>query len=51
MNAIHWGLTAALCIKKKEALDRDKMIQFVMDCWNDEAKSQHYSSDTSVADE
>jgi len=41
MNAIYWGLTALCIMKKKDALDRDEMIQFVMDCWDDEAGEYH----------
>ena len=37
LNAIYWGLTALCTMKHKDALDREEMIQFVMDCWDDDA--------------
>ncbi|THH14286.1 hypothetical protein EW146_g6023 [Bondarzewia mesenterica] len=37
MNAIYWGLTALCVMDQKNALDREEMIKFVMDCWDDEA--------------
>jgi geranylgeranyl transferase type-2 subunit beta len=37
MNAIYWGLTALCVMKKKDALDRQEMIDFVMSCWGEKA--------------
>ena len=37
MNAIYWGLTALCVMGRKEALDREEMIEFVMSCWDEEA--------------
>ena len=37
LNAIYWGLTALCTMKRKDALDREEMIDFVMSCWDDEA--------------
>ncbi|KAG8967020.1 hypothetical protein FRC03_010867 [Tulasnella sp. 419] len=35
MNAVYWGLTALCIMDRKDALDRDEMIEFVMSCWDD----------------
>jgi len=37
LNAIYWGLTALCVMKRKDALDREELIDFVMSCWDDEA--------------
>lgn len=37
LNAIYWGLTALCTMKRKDALDREEMVDFVMSCWDDEA--------------
>lgn len=37
MNAVYWGLTALAIMGRKDALDRDEMIEFVMSCWDEEA--------------
>jgi geranylgeranyl transferase type-2 subunit beta len=37
LNAIYWGLTALCVMGRKEALDREEMIEFVMGCWDDNA--------------
>ena len=33
MNAIYWGLTALCILDRKDALDRDELIKFVLSCW------------------
>lgn len=42
MNAIYWGLTALCVMKRKDALDREEMVDFVMSCWDDEAGPSSY---------
>lgn len=37
MNAVYWGLTALCVMNRKDALDREDMISYVMSCWDDEA--------------
>ena len=37
MNAVYWGLTAVCIMKRKEALDAEEMIEYVMSCWDDNA--------------
>lgn len=37
MNAVYWGLTALCVMGRKDALDRDEMVEYVMSCWDDEA--------------
>ncbi|KAF8510135.1 terpenoid cyclases/protein prenyltransferase alpha-alpha toroid [Hysterangium stoloniferum] len=37
MNAIYWGLTALCVMKRKDALNREEVIDFVMSCWDDSA--------------
>ena len=37
LNAVYWGLTALCVMGHKDGLDRDEMIEFVMNCWDDEA--------------
>lgn len=35
MNGIYWGLTALCMLDRKDALDRDDMIKWVMSCWHE----------------
>lgn len=37
MNAVYWGLTALCVMDRKDALDREEMVEYVMSCWDDEA--------------
>ena len=37
LNAVYWGLIALCVMKRKDALNRDDMIAYVLDCWDDEA--------------
>ncbi|KAF8590357.1 terpenoid cyclases/Protein prenyltransferase [Ramaria rubella] len=37
LNAIYWGLGALCIMKHKDALDKEEMIDFVMNCWDDDA--------------
>ncbi|KAG8899874.1 hypothetical protein FRC01_010338, partial [Tulasnella sp. 417] len=37
LNAVYWGLTALCTMGRKEALDREELIDFIMSCWDDEA--------------
>ncbi|GJJ14180.1 hypothetical protein Clacol_008441 [Clathrus columnatus] len=37
MNAVYWAVTALCIMGRKEALDREQMIDFVLSCWDDEA--------------
>lgn len=37
LNAVYWGLTALCVMNRKDALDREEMIDFVMSCWDEEA--------------
>ncbi|KAG8900002.1 hypothetical protein FRC01_010295, partial [Tulasnella sp. 417] len=37
LNAVYWGLTALCTMGRKEALDREELIEFIMSCWDDEA--------------
>lgn len=37
LNAIYWGYTALAIMNHPDALDREKMIDFVMSCWDEEA--------------
>ena len=37
MNGIYWGLTALALMNRKDALDRQEMLDWVMSCWDDEA--------------
>ena len=37
MNAVYWGLTALCIMKRREALDAEEMIEYVMSCWDDNA--------------
>lgn len=39
MNAVYWGLTALCIMGAKDALDREEMIEYVMNCWDDEAST------------
>ncbi|KAJ3828595.1 rab geranylgeranyltransferase [Lentinula raphanica] len=36
MNAIYWGLTAICIMGHREALNRDEMVEYVMNCWDEE---------------
>jgi len=37
LNAVYWGLTALCIMNRKDALDREEMISFVLSCWDEEA--------------
>lgn len=37
LNAIYWGLTALCIMNRKDALNREEVIEFVMSCWDEEA--------------
>ncbi|KAM6503829.1 rab geranylgeranyltransferase [Amanita muscaria] len=37
LNAIYWGLTAVCIMGHPDALSREEMVAFVMDCWDDNA--------------
>jgi len=37
MNAVYWGVTALCLMKRKEALDAEETIEYVMSCWDDGA--------------
>ncbi|KAF9650999.1 rab geranylgeranyltransferase [Thelephora ganbajun] len=37
LNAVYWGLTALCVMNRKDALDREEMIDFVMSCWDEGA--------------
>ncbi|KAG9051290.1 hypothetical protein FS837_009556 [Tulasnella sp. UAMH 9824] len=37
LNAVYWGLTALCTMGRKDALDREELIEFIMSCWDDEA--------------
>ena len=45
LNAIYWGLTSLCVMNRKDALDKDEVIDFVMSCWDEEAGSLLYLSD------
>lgn len=36
MNGIYWGLTSLALMGRKDALDRQEMIDWVMSCWVEE---------------
>lgn len=36
MNGVYWGLTALCLMGRKDALPRDEMIEWVMNCWDEE---------------
>ncbi|ORY91648.1 rab geranylgeranyltransferase [Leucosporidium creatinivorum] len=36
MNGIYWGLTALALIGHKDALPKDEMLEWVMNCWNED---------------
>jgi geranylgeranyl transferase type-2 subunit beta len=36
MNGIYWGLTALALMGSQDALPREEMIKWVMNCWNDD---------------
>lgn len=37
LNGVYWGLVALCIMNRKEALDRDEMIKYVMSCWDEKA--------------
>ena len=37
LNGVYWGLTALCTMRHQDALPRDEMVEFVMQCWDDEA--------------
>lgn len=37
LNAIYWGLTALCVMGRKDALNREEMIEFVFSCWDEDA--------------
>ncbi|KAF9005183.1 terpenoid cyclases/protein prenyltransferase alpha-alpha toroid [Cyathus striatus] len=37
LNAIYWGLTALSIMGHSDALNREEMVDFVMECWDEEA--------------
>lgn len=36
MNGIYWGLTALALMGHQDALPKDEMIKWVMNCWNED---------------
>lgn len=36
LNGVYWGLTALCCLKSKDTFDKDEVIKFVLDCWDEE---------------
>ncbi|KAH8111599.1 terpenoid cyclases/Protein prenyltransferase [Phellopilus nigrolimitatus] len=36
LNGIYWGLTALCIMGRQDALPREEMIEFVMNCWDDD---------------
>lgn len=42
LNAVYWGLTALCIMNRKDALDREETIDFVLSCWDDEAGGAFY---------
>lgn len=47
LNGIYWGLTALCLMDRKDALDREEMIAWVMRCW-DEAMGALRQSDSAA---
>lgn len=43
MNGIYWGLTSLALMGRKDALDRQEMIDWVMSCWVEEEGGRHPS--------
>lgn len=37
LNGVYWGLTALSVMGQPEVLDRAAMIDYVMECWDEEA--------------
>ncbi|TFY74074.1 hypothetical protein EWM64_g9938, partial [Hericium alpestre] len=37
INAVYWALTALCIMGRKDALNQDDMIEYVLSCWDDEA--------------
>lgn len=37
LNGVYWGLTALWIMKHPDALPRDEMVDYVMQCWDSEA--------------
>ncbi len=37
LNAVYWGLTALCIMGRKDALDREELIEFVMSCWDEDS--------------
>lgn len=42
MNGIYWGLTALALMNRKDALDRQEMLDWVMSCWDDETGKSRF---------
>jgi len=49
LNAVYWGLTALCVMNRRDALDREEMIDFVVSCWDEEAGYTFNVSMTSPA--
>lgn len=50
LNAIYWGLTALCVMGQKDALDREEMIEFVMECWDDDAGASGQSCALAISE-
>lgn len=37
VNGVYWGLTALCIMGRQDALPREEMIQYVLECWDDDA--------------
>ena len=37
VNGVYWGLTALCIMGHQDALPREEMIQYVLECWDDDA--------------
>jgi len=36
LNGVYWGLTALCIMGRKDALNREDMIEYVMSCWDED---------------
>ena len=37
VNGVYWGLTALCIMGHQDALPREEMVDYVLECWDDEA--------------
>ena len=48
MNAVYWGVTALCIMRRKDVLDAEETIEYVMSCWDDQAGAHESPTPTTI---